>query len=92
MIKRERGIVVDRGYVFVRFWPWGRKNKPYVEHFGPATDGNIKIANYKMREYRNKVALGSFDIERPAVPMLFKDAWPIFINKHKNRSKYTQRP
>lgn len=82
-LTRERGVVLDRGYVLVRFWPWGRKNKPYVEHFGPATDDNIKIANYKMREYRNKVALGSFDIERPAVPMLFKEAWPVFLKNHK---------
>lgn len=83
LTRRERGVVIDRGYVFIMFWPWGRKNRPYREHFGPATDENIKIANYKMREYRNKVALGTFGIEPPATPVLFKDAWPVFLDKHK---------
>lgn len=87
LTRRERGVVVSQGYVFIRFWPQGRKNKPFREHFGPATDDNIKLANFKMREYRNKVALNKFDVERPAVPMLFKDAWPIFLDKHKKSLK-----
>lgn len=85
-------MAIDRGYVLIRFWPWGRKNKPFIQHFGLATDDNIKLANIKMREYRNKVALNTFDIERPAVPMLFKEAWPIFLKNHKaSLSSYTSR-
>lgn len=83
LTRRERGVVLDRGYVYIKFWPWGRQNKPYKEHFGPSSDDNIKLANYKMREYRNKVSLNTFDVERPAIPMLFKDAWPVFLEKHK---------
>jgi hypothetical protein len=82
-LTRERGVMIDRGYVFICFWPWGRKNKPHREHFGPATDDNIKLANYKMREYRNKVSLNAFGIERPAIPMLFEEAWAVFIKNHK---------
>jgi integrase len=83
LTRRERGVVLDRGYVLIRFWPWGRKNKPYIEHFGPSNDVNIKLANFKMREYRNKAALNAFDVERPAVPMLFREAWPLFLKNHK---------
>lgn len=87
-LTRERGVLVDRGYVLIRFWPWGRSNKPYIEHFGPATDDNVKIANYKMREYRNKVSRDAFDIERPAVPMLFSNAWSVFLKNHKASLTY----
>lgn len=86
-LTRERGVVVDRGYVFILFWPWGRKNPPHREHFGPATDDNIKLANYKMREYRNKRALNRFDVERPATPMLFSEAFVQFCEKHKKSLK-----
>lgn len=79
----ERGVFIDRGYVFILFWPWGRKNKPHRQHFGPATPENITLANYKMREYRNKISMDRLDIEKPAVPMLFKDAGMIFVKKHK---------
>lgn len=89
---RERGVAIDRGYVLIRFWPWGRNNKPFIEHFGPVTDDNIKLANIKMREYRNKVALNTFGIERPAVPMICKEAWPLFLKNHKaSLSSYTSR-
>lgn len=83
-MKRDRGLVVDRGYLKIRIWPWGKENKPYVEHFGRATPANIGIARYKLRDYRNKIALGKFDIEKPAKALLFKDAVPIFLEKHKN--------
>lgn len=86
-LTRERGVVIDRGYVLIRFWPWGRKNKPYIEHFGPLNANTIAAANHKMREYRNKVYLGSFGIERPAVPMQFSSVWPIFLDKHKKSLK-----
>lgn len=83
----ERGVVIDRGYVFIRFWPWGRKNPPHREAFGPVTPDNVKLANYKMREYRNKVSLREFDVQKPAVPLLFKNAAPIFVEKHKKHLK-----
>lgn len=69
-----KGLVSDRGYLKIRIWPWGRMNKPYIEAFGLDTPDNRKIAEYKLREYRNKISIGKFDIGPVERPMLFKEA------------------
>lgn len=79
-MKTSKGISIDRGYVKIRIWPWGKKAKPYERGFGPATPENVAIAEFELRNIRNKIALGKFSIEAPTVPMTFQEVAALYIS------------
>ncbi len=73
-----KGILIDRGLVFIRIFPSGKK---FQQGFGPASDpANINLAIQKLNEYRQDVQLDKFGLEVPAKRIKFADGIvPLFL-------------
>ncbi len=79
-IKRKlpKGVLVDRGYVFIRIF---RNGKPFREGFGKAVPSNINTAIAKLNEYRLSIHNEKFDFEDKAKRVHVKDAAQLIIDR-----------
>jgi integrase len=86
-MRKSRGIYIDkrkgrRPYVFIRIWPLGKPNRPFLQCFGPLTRDNLEIAEFKLREYRNQIKLGTFGIPETLKPIGIEDACALYYKRH----------
>lgn len=56
-----RGLVVDKGYLFIRIFPKG--NKPHKESFGLKTPEAVKAATHRVNELKKQIWAGTYSPE-----------------------------
>jgi len=81
-MKHSPGIVIDRGYVYIRIWPQGRQRRMFRQHFGPANKENLARAEYKLREYRNQIANGQFNVPDQQMRITVNQACDVYWQLH----------
>jgi len=91
-MKHSPGIVIDRGCVYIRIWPEGRRGRPFRQYFGPANGENLARAEYKLREYRNQVANGRFNVPEQQARITVNEAcdvyWELHVRDRPSRVSY----
>lgn len=85
-----RGILIDRGYVYIRIFPQG---KLFQECFGRVTEeGVIDDAKTKLDEYRKDIRLKKFDFADKERRITFEEAaeaaWKLHFGKLKASGHY----
>ena len=85
-----RGILVDRGYVFVRIFPNGRK---FQKCIGPlSSPGIIDLAIAKLNEYREQIRTNRFGLDehcqRITIEQACKLYWDLHGSKRETASDY----
>ncbi len=83
-----RGLKCDRGYLFVQIFP---DNKPVLKGCGLHTKANQKIAEMLLNDYRQKIALNSFELPKKLRSLSFTEAWAIFYRYHYEEWKHPTR-
>ncbi len=74
-----RGVLCDRGYLFLRIAPEGKWMR---RGFGPHTSANEKAVRLALEDIRLKQKLGTFNIPVKTKRIKFKDARPIYLQRH----------
>jgi integrase len=91
-MRHSPGIVIDRGYIYIRIWPQGRKGRMFRQHFGPANKENLARAEYKLREYRNQIANGKFNVPDEQMRITVNQAcdiyWRLHAQSRRSRAAY----
>ncbi len=79
-IRLEPGVMVDRGLVYVRIFPNGKR---FQQCFGKADVlDNIRNANEKAIDYVQARKKGELGLEQQTKRILFSDAVELFLSKH----------
>src|SRR5581483_5438906 len=81
-MRKSRGIYIDRGYVFIRIWPNGKANPVFRQCFGPMNRANLDVAEFKLREYRNRIKLGVFRIPETLRQITVDEACAVYMERH----------
>lgn len=81
-MKHSPGIVIDRGYIYIRIWPEGRQSRAFRRYFGPVNKENLARAEYKLREYRNQIANGQFNIPDKQTRITVSEACDVYWELH----------
>src|SRR5690348_10772226 len=80
-----KGIMIDRGYVWINIYPNGRL---YKKCFGPVNQpGVIDNAIAKVYQLREQIRLGKFEIESEVKRLIFAEAAEIFLKLHAANKK-----
>ncbi|MFN0118807.1 MAG: tyrosine-type recombinase/integrase [Elusimicrobiota bacterium] len=75
-----RGIMIQRGYVWIRFFPHGRR---VVKLIGPANmPGSLDKAISLLSEYREQLRVGAFGRDSKAARITVREAIDIFMDVH----------
>lgn len=82
-----RGVIEDRGYVFVRLWVEGRLFKRCI---GPVSPEVVADAIAKVGEYRQQIRLGKFDLESRADRITVSKACDIYWRLHGSLKKTSE--
>lgn len=84
--------MIDRGYLYIRIFPEGRRGRPFRQYFGPVNKGSLARAEYKLREYRNQIANGRFGIpekqNRIDVNQACDIYWELYARHRPSRKSY----
>src|SRR5882672_1621051 len=90
IMKKSRGIWIDeKGYVWIRMWPFGYKNprtgtinRPYLEYVGPFSRGVVEVAQERLLEYRLQILRKTFSLAPIIERMTFAEACDLYKEKH----------
>jgi len=80
-----KGILIDRGYVWIRIFPNGRE---FNRCFGPVTKPSIvDDAIRKLNHYREQIRLGKFNLEEKVIRLTIEEAVDTFLKLHASKAK-----
>ena len=75
-----RGILIDRGYVYIRIFPNGQK---VFKSIGPISQqGIMNDAIAKLSQYREQIRTGKFGLEENAQHITVEQAADIYWKLH----------
>jgi integrase len=83
-----RGLECNRGYLFVRIFP---DKKSLLKGCGQHNKANQKTAELLLNDYRQKIALNSFELPKQLKRLTFSEAWGVFFKHHYEEYRHPSR-